>query len=281
MASCSRFFSIGQAMQRNASGHARRSRLWKLAAWHLAILKPIDLAIARSCTMASVRCFTARLRAPWRLSIFWCSGPRNFTGWRSPGSRSASRASIRASLTSFFVFDSVIILRRQGLATYVLNPSSWATSFIHRQCVPVSNATGVDLSCVERNFASPSFVVGIAISMTILGDFPSLAMTQTCVFRSPTSNPIAVLYALFILILLFFCVFARPPWPMRTNHIVSYRRIFCIGGKTCEHANARAALHDASARVDMFASRILSSQLSKNASFPTVGKRLVLHYTSA
>ena len=31
----------------------------------------------------------------------------------------------------------------------------------------------------------------------------------------------------------------------------------------------------------MFASRFLSSQLSKNASFPTVEKRLVLHYTSA
>ena len=29
---------------------------------------------------------------------------------------SANRASIRASLTSFFVFDSVIILRRQGFA---------------------------------------------------------------------------------------------------------------------------------------------------------------------
>ena len=31
----------------------------------------------------------------------------------------------------------------------------------------------------------------------------------------------------------------------------------------------------------MFASRFPSSQLSKNASFPTVEKRLVLHYTSA
>ena len=30
----------------------------------------------------------------------------------------------------------------------------------------------------------------------------------------------------------------------------------------------------------MFASRFPSSQLSKNASFPTVEKRLVLHYTS-
>ena len=43
----------------------------------------------------------------------------------------------------------------------------------------------------------------------------------------------------------------------------------------------RAALHGASARVGMFASRFPSSRLSKNASFPTVGKRLVLHYTSA
>ena len=65
------------------------------------------------------------------------------------------------------------------------------------------------------------------------------------------------------------------------NHIVSDRRVFCIGGKTCEHADARAALHDASARGGMFASRFPSSQLSKNASFPTVEKRLVLHYTSA
>ena len=31
----------------------------------------------------------------------------------------------------------------------------------------------------------------------------------------------------------------------------------------------------------MFASRFPSCQLSKNASFPTVEKRLVLHYTSA
>ena len=43
----------------------------------------------------------------------------------------------------------------------------------------------------------------------------------------------------------------------------------------------RAALHGASARVGMFASRFPSSRLSKNASFPTVGKRLVLHHTSA
>ena len=43
----------------------------------------------------------------------------------------------------------------------------------------------------------------------------------------------------------------------------------------------RAALHGASARVGMFASRFPSSQSSKNASFPTVEKRLVLHYTSA
>ena len=43
----------------------------------------------------------------------------------------------------------------------------------------------------------------------------------------------------------------------------------------------RAALHGASARVGMFASRFPSSQSSKNASFPTVGERIVLHYTSA
>lgn len=43
----------------------------------------------------------------------------------------------------------------------------------------------------------------------------------------------------------------------------------------------RAALHGASARVGMFASRFPSSRLSKNASFPTVEKRLVLHHTSA
>ena len=65
------------------------------------------------------------------------------------------------------------------------------------------------------------------------------------------------------------------------NRIVSDRRIFCIGGTACGHADARAALHGASARVGMFASRFPSSQLSKNASFPTVEKRLVLHYTSA
>ena len=55
---------------------------------------------------------------------------------------------------------------------------------------------------------------------------------------------------------------------------------FAFRGKTCEHVNARAALHDASARVGMFASRIPFSQLSKNGSFSTVEKRLVLHYTS-
>ena len=43
---------------------------------------------------------------------------------------------------------------------------------------------------------------------------------------------------------------------------------FCQRGKTCEHVNARAALHDASARVGMFASRIPFSQLSKNGSSP-------------
>ena len=95
-------------------------------------------------------------------------------------------------MTSFFVFDSVIILRRQGFATYALNPMPSATSFIHRQCMPVSNANGVALSCVERNFASPSFVVGIVVSMTIFGVAPVLAMTQTCVFRSLTSMPIVV-----------------------------------------------------------------------------------------
>ena len=102
------------------------------------------------------------------------------------------RASVLASLTSFFVFDSVIILRRQGFATYTLNPMPSATSFIHRQCIPVSNATGADLSCAERNFASPSLDVGIAVSMTILGVAPVFAMTQTCVLRSLTSMPIVV-----------------------------------------------------------------------------------------
>ena len=79
-----------------------------------------------------------------------------------------------------------------SLPTCALNVGVSASSFIHRQCIPVSNATGVDRSCVERNFASPSFVVGITVSMTIFGDVPSLAMTQTCVFRSLTSMPIVV-----------------------------------------------------------------------------------------
>ena len=43
--------------------------------------------------------------------------------------------------------------------------------------------------------------------------------------------------------------------------------LYQIGGsfseKTCEHINARAALQDASKRVDMFASRVIF-QLSKN-----------------
>ena len=76
------------------------------------------------------------------------------------------------------------------MAAYTLNPGPSAASFIHRQCIPVSNATGADRSCVERNFASPSFVVGTTASMAIFGDFPSSAMTQTCAFRSLTSMPI-------------------------------------------------------------------------------------------
>ena len=48
---------------------------------------------------------------------------------------------------------------------------------------------------------------------------------------------------------------------------------FASGGKTCEHVNARAALHDASARVGMFASRIPFSQLSKNDSSPPSEKK--------
>ena len=42
--------------------------------------------------------------------------------------------------------------------------------------------------------------------------------------------------------------------------------------KTCEHVNARAALHDTSAHVGMFASRFLSSQQSKIESFSTIEK---------
>ena len=53
---------------------------------------------------------------------------------------------------------------------------------------------------------------------------------------------------------------------------------FALGGKTCEHVNARAALHDASARVGMFASRIPFSQLSKNdSSLPSEKKRSTLY----
>ena len=92
----------------------------------------------------------------------------------------------------FFVFDSVIILRRQGLATYTVNPSPSATSFIHRQCIPVSNATGDALSCAARNFESPSLVVGIEVSITTFGLPPAFDMTQTCVFLSLTSMPIVV-----------------------------------------------------------------------------------------
>jgi hypothetical protein len=53
---------------------------------------------------------------------------------------------------------------------------------------------------------------------------------------------------------------------------------------TCEHVNARAALQDASARVGMFASRFLSSQLSKNESFSIIEKArsaLYLHFSTA
>ena len=73
-----------------------------------------------------------------------------------------------------------------------MNPIPCATSFIQRQCVPVSNATGEATSCVERNLARPSFVVGIVVSMTILGSLPAFAMTQTFVVRSLTSMPIVV-----------------------------------------------------------------------------------------
>ena len=65
-------------------------------------------------------------------------------------------------------------------------------SYIQRQWVPVSNARGTDLSCAERNLERPSFVVGIAVSVTMSVRPPSLAMTQTCVFRSLTSIPIMV-----------------------------------------------------------------------------------------
>ena len=95
-------------------------------------------------------------------------------------------------MTSFLVFDSVIILRRQGFATYTLNPMPSATSLIHLQCIPVSNTTGDALSCAARNFDNPSFVVGIVVSITIFGLTPALAMTQTCVFRSLTSMPIVL-----------------------------------------------------------------------------------------
>lgn len=103
------------------------------------------------------------------------------------------RASVLASLTSFFVFDSVIILSRQGFATYVLKPIPLATSSIHLQCVPVSNARAADRSCLDRDPASPSLVVGIFVSITALGLPPSaLAITQTWIVRSLTSIPIVV-----------------------------------------------------------------------------------------
>ena len=75
---------------------------------------------------------------------------------------------------------------------YTLNPIPSATSFIHLQCIPVSNTTGDALSWVARNFASPSFEVGIVVSMTIFGLMPCLAMTHTFVVRSLTSMPIVV-----------------------------------------------------------------------------------------
>ena len=86
----------------------------------------------------------------------------------------------------------MIILSRQGFATYALNPASRASSSIHRQCVPVSNTTAEPLSCAARNRLSPSRVVGIAVSMTTFGLPPAFDMTQTCVFLSPTSMPIVV-----------------------------------------------------------------------------------------
>ena len=52
-----------------------------------------------------------------------------------------------------------------------------------------------------------------------------------------------------------------------------------MDGKACEHVNARAALHDASARVGMFASRMLSLPIVKERLFSTVRKEAVLHYT--
>ena len=153
---------------------------------------PIDLAMPRICTMTPVRCLIRMLRISWRLIIFWCSAPRSFTGWRSPTSASVIRASVRASFTSFFVFDSVIIFRRQGFATYTLKPMPVATSLIQRQCVPVSKVTGDDLSCVARNFPSPSFVVGIVASCTTFRFPLILDITQILDFLSLTSIPIAV-----------------------------------------------------------------------------------------
>ena len=97
-AGCPRFFIVGQAMSRNSRGHGDVSSRWKRPVGHFGIRKPMALAIARICTMTPVRRFTGRLRISWRLGILRRPGPRSFTGWRSPGAESASRASIRAAL---------------------------------------------------------------------------------------------------------------------------------------------------------------------------------------
>ena len=106
-------------------------------------------------------------------------------------------------------------------------------------------------------------------------------MTQTFVVRSLTSMPIVVQYALSIFALLSVAfVFAQPPWLVRSKSHCTRQEGFCICGETCEHADARGASRRKRAAACL---QVVSSysQLSKNESFSTVEKRLVLHYTCA
>ena len=109
----------------------------------------------------------------------------------------ASRASSRASLRSFFVFDFVIDGTFPGLAMIVLKPSILKHLSIQRQWVPVSNTTGQ----LRSNFANvspkPSFVVAQVVS-TMMRLSPSgiFCMTQIFEVRSLTSTPIVVEYSM-------------------------------------------------------------------------------------
>ena len=157
----------------------------------------MDLAKQRIWQTADVRMRMRSCRDSCSRSIRWQPSLRSLTGKRSAGSARARRARPRASPRSFLDVGSPETLAFAGFATMTLKPSERMCRSIHRQCVPVSKATGQPLSNFARHSANPASVVAHVVSATMrLSPDGVFAITQIFDVLSLTSTPIVVQYSM-------------------------------------------------------------------------------------